>query len=130
MRRGDMHPFNLPTDRMEWGVTAYSTNLSERMAEFDALADDGELKFFCFGLHAVDFERNGKWEELRAFARDFGNRPSDFWYATVSEIFEYEDAMNSLQITDEKIINPSDKELYVSIDGKRYVVSPTSELTI
>lgn len=130
MRRGDMHPFNLPTDRMEWGVTAYSTNLLERMAEFDALEDDGELKFFCFGLHAVDFERNGKWEELKSFARDYGNRPNDFWYATVSEIFEYEDAMNSLQITDGKIINPSDKELYISIDGKRYVVSPTSELTI
>lgn len=130
MRRGDMHPFNLPTDRMEWGVTAYSTNLAERMAEFDALADDGELKFFCFGLHAVDFERNGKWEELKSFARDFGNRPNDFRYATVSEIFEYEDAINSLQITDGKIINPSDKELYISIQEKRYIIPKKTEISV
>ena len=130
MRRGDMHPFNLPTDRMEWGVTAYSSNLAERMAEFDALCDDGELKFFCFGLHAIDFERAGKWDELKAFAEKYGNRPNDFWYATVSEIFEYEDAINSVEIKDGKIINPSDKEVYLSLDGKRYVILPNTELSI
>ena len=130
MRRGDMHSFNLPTDRMEWGVTAYSTNLIERMGEFVALEDDGELKFFCFGLHSVDFERNGKWDELRAFARDYGNRPNDFWYATVSEIFEYEDAISSVIFNDVKIINPSDKEIYISVNEKRYILSPKSETEI
>ena len=130
MRRGDMHPFTLPEDRMEWGVTAYSTNLLERMEQFCALEDDGELKFFCFGLHSVDFERNGKWDELKEFAEKYGNRPSDFWYASVSEILEYEDAIGSLKIEDGKIINSSDTELYISVDANRYKIPPKSEMQI
>ena len=78
----------------------------------------------------MDFERQNKWDALKAFARDYGNRPNDFWYASVTEIFEYEDAMNSIVLQDGKIINPTDKELYVSVDSKSYVLSPDSETAI
>ncbi len=73
--------------------------------------DDGELKFFCFGVHSSDFERANKWEMLSSFAKKHGNRPQDFFYGSVGEIFDYEDAMNSLLIEDGKICNPSDKRL-------------------
>ncbi len=119
--------FSIPKDKMDWGVNADSTNIETKIIEFDALENDGELKYFCFGLHSVDFERNGKWNELRDFAAKYGNRPNDFWYASVGDIFEYDEAMNSLEITEGKIYNHSDKELYISINDKKYVLKPKSE---
>ena len=130
VRKAYEHSFSLPKDRMSWGVNADSSNLETKIIEFAALPDDGELKFFCFGLHSVDFERQNKWEELKAFARDYGKRPDDFWYASVGEIFEYEDAIKAAKIENGKISNSSDKEIYLSVDGKRYVIPPRSEIAL
>ena len=126
IRKAFSDSFNLPDDRMAWGVNATSSNFETKILEFEAMEDDGELKFFCFGLHSVDFERQNKWEELKKFVKDYGNRPADFWYAAVGEIFEYEDAINAIEITDGKVINPTDKELYITLDGKKYILSPNS----
>ena len=130
IRRAYSDSFSVPEDKMDWGVNADSTNFETKILEFDDLSDDGELKYFCFGLHSVDFERSNKWNELREFASKYGNRPSDFWYSGVEDIFEYDRAMRSLEITEEKIYNPSDKELYISVNDKKYVLKPKSEAVI
>ena len=116
--------FDIPEDKMDWGVNADSTNFETKIVEFENLEDDGELKYFCFGLHSVDFERNNKWEELRQFAAKYGNRPEDFAYMCVGDIFDYDVAMRSLSISDNEIYNPSDKELYISVDGEKKVILP------
>ena len=119
--------FSLPEDKMDWGVNADSSNFENKIFEFDALPDDGELKYFCIGLHSVDFERAGKWNDFRDFAERYGNRPDDFWYASVCEIFEYDEAIKSISVNEKKLVNPSDKELYISINDKKYIISPNSE---
>ena len=116
--------FSLPKDRTLWGYNADSSNMDRLIIDFENLEDDGELKFFCFGVHSVDFERANKWEMLSSFAKKYGNRPQDFFYGSVGEIFDYEDAMNSLLIEDGKIYNSSDKRLYVSVNGKKIVLEP------
>ena len=130
IRKAYEHSFSLPDDRMAWGVNADSSDLETKILEFDAIEDDGELKFFCFGLHSVDFERQNKWDALRKFAKEYGNRPSDFWYASVGEIFEYEAAINSIEIKDGEIINPSYKEIYIELDGKKYIIPQNSSVKI
>ena len=55
-------------------------------------------------------------------------RPNDYWYATVADIFNYEDAVKSLKITDDGIENPSDVTLYIKIDGKETVIEPKSKI--
>lgn len=130
IRKAYSDSFDLPEDRMAWGVNADSGNIETKIVEFDSLEDDGELKFFCFGLHSVDFERQKKWDALKSFAKEYGNRPTDFWYASVGDIFEYEDAIKAIKITEKEIINPTDKELYIALDGKRYILSPNSATTI
>jgi hypothetical protein len=127
---GDSTGFALPSDRMRWTYNAVCTNLLELMAKYESYPDDGNLKFFCFGVHSYDFERAEKWDDLREYARLYGNRPSDFWYATVSEIFEYEDAVNELQTTDDAVINGSDVALYLEINGERVVIEPDSSYEI
>ena len=76
------------------------------------------------GGHSHDFENNDCWYVLERFADDYGNRPEDFWYATVRDVFEYEDAVNAAIITDEKIENPSEITLYLKINGKRVTLFP------
>ena len=122
--------FALPTDRYAWTYNADHNCLLSVMADFDSYEDDGELKMFAFGVHAKDFETYGKWDDLEEYARLYGNRQEDFWYATNRQIFEYEDALKMLEITDEKITNPSDIDLFVTINGVKTIIFANSEYAI
>ena len=114
--------FDVPKDRSDWHYTANYKNLAEESEKYEALADDGELKFFCFGVHSFDFENNGCWNILEDFVRKFGNRPEDYYYADNHTIFTYADAVRDMRITDSGIDNPSDHDLYIKIEGNRRVI--------
>lgn len=122
----DKDGFAIPKDRNNWSYNANNVALLEVAEMYEAYPDDGELKFFCFGVHSIDFERSGNWNELEEFAKKYGNRPSEFWYCTVREAFEYEDAVKSLVITDNSICNNSNITVYFSVNGEKTSVSPNS----
>ena len=126
---GTVNDFNLPSDRMHWIYNAIHSNMTERAKQFETLPDDGELKWFCFGVHSHDFERDNCWDVLEKFAKEYGNRPHDFWYATVRDVFEYEDAAKSIEVTEDAIINDSDKTLFIKIDGERVELLPRSKVS-
>ena len=104
--------------------------LLSRAAEFEALPDDGELKFFCIGIHSIDFERAGKWGDLFTFAKTYGARPEDYFYATVGEIYDYAEATKRVVITDTEIKNPTELDLYVKVDGERRIIKAKRTLYI
>ena len=122
--RRDASPeeYYAPPDKERFFVCARHNDLLEMAAEYDALADDGELKFFCFGVHSIDFERDGRWQDLDVFAKTYGNRPSDYFYATIAEIYDYSEATKRVEITDTEVKNPTDIDLYIKIDGERRVL--------
>lgn len=122
----DKTGFALPSDRMSWSYNANHLEVLKIMEKYESYPDDGELKFFAFGVHSVDWERSGNWNELEEFAEKYGNRPEDYWYATVRDIFRYEDAVKALQVTDSEIYNPSDISLYIKVDEKRVILRPRS----
>jgi hypothetical protein len=122
--------FDFPKDRMAWTYNATNASLLRIMEEYEALVDDGKLKFFSFGVHSVDFERDNNWNDLQLFADKYGNRPNDYYYASVSTLFEYEDAVAAIECADKKITNPTDKTVFLSVDGKRVTLSPYSSCTI
>ena len=124
----DSTNFALPADRMHWSYNANYKDMTEVAAKYDAYPDDGRLKFFCFGVHSHDFENAGRWDVLEDFCRKYGNRPEDFWYASVGDIFDYEDAVKSVRITDEGIENPSDVDLAVTVDGVRKTLGARSQI--
>ena len=118
--------FTLPEDRLHWKYCAMDHNILEVMEQFEALEDDGELKFFSFGVHSIDYERNNTWKNLTAFCERYAKRPAEYYYGTVGEIFDYEDAIGALEITDSEIINPSSLTVYLKIDGSPVTVAPKS----
>jgi hypothetical protein len=123
----DTTGFSTPSDRFAWSYNTGDTTLLEVAELYESYPDDGELKFFSFGVHSSDFENNKTWHLLESFAKRFGNRPDLYWYATVDEIFDYEDAIKALTIEDERVYNGSDITLYIKVDGKPVVLAPHSE---
>ena len=120
----------MPTDRGAWIYNAGWKNLLRVAELFDKYPDDGELKFFSFGVHSIDFERDGLWDDLKRFCELYGNRPSDFYSAPVIELFQYEDAVRSLTVEDDRVENASDVTLYGTVDGERVVLPPHTVLRL
>ena len=118
--------FDLPKDRMHWGFYATYQNMLERAERVDALPDDGSLKAFIFGVHAHDFENAGRWDVLQDFCKLYGNRDDDFFYATVGEIFDCEDAIKAAVVSENSVENVSDLPLFALIDGEKVVIPPKS----
>ena len=114
----DTTGFDLPDDLMAWSYNAHQNNLLTVAELFEAYPDDGRLKFFSFGVHSIDYERSNKWDDLRTFAEKYGDRPNDFWYATVGELFDYKAAADRLVVSEKAVNNPSDRTVYVLIDGE------------
>lgn len=126
----DTTEFALPSDRNHWSYNVGHQGLLELAEKYEALRDDGELKFFCFGLHSHDYENNNCWYLLVDFAKKYGNRTEEFWYASVEEIFAYEDAVKLISCEGEKITNPTDITLYVKADGARVILPPRSTVDL
>ena len=125
----DSDGFAIPKDKYAWSYNADDSNLLEVMELYDSYQDDGELKFFAFGVHSIDFERReGGWEILRAFADKYGNRPDTYWYTTVGEVFDYEEAVRQLENDGDVITNRSNLTLYLAVDGERTVLEPGAQL--
>lgn len=113
-----------PENRLEWGYNADCNTMTERGATFEALPDDGRIHSFIFGVHSHDFENAGKWDVLEDFCAKYGNRPSEFFYGTVGDIFDYEDAIKAAEITEHSVINHSSRPLFAVIDGERVEIAP------
>ena len=126
----DRDGFAIPKDRNNWSYNANNVALLEVAEMYERYPDDGELKFFCFGVHSVDFERSGNWHELVEFAEKYGDRPSDYWYCTVYEAFSYEDAVKALKISEDKVENTSDIAVYITVDGVKRTVAQHSLIEI
>ena len=125
--------FALPSDWSNWNSTAYYNDLITNAEKFAALPDDGSLKFFCAGVHTADFNKNPNdgvnesyWYQLEDFCSIYGNNPETYWYATNIEIYDYVNALEALEITEEGIKNNSSVDVYVTIDGKKAVIKAHS----
>ncbi len=122
----DKTGFAVPSDRMHWSYNANHLNLISVAEKYESYEDDGELKFFSFGVHSHDFERGDCWNVLEEFAKKYGNRPDDYWYASVEQIFAYRDAVDYLIVEDNAITNPTDIDIYVKINDKRLIIPAKS----
>lgn len=129
VRRTGLANFDIPENLYDWCYNATHLNVLARAQEFEALPDDGKLKFFALGVHPIDFERAGNWCDLEQFAKEYGKRDDDFWYATPTEIFEYAAAADSITATENKVKNSSDIPVYIKVNEEKCVIPPRSELS-
>jgi hypothetical protein len=126
----DSTGFALPADMHAWTYNAVHNNLLDAAALYESYPDDGELKFFSFGVHSVDYETNGCWEDLRLFAERMGDRPETYYYASVNDIFDYSEAVQSVFVGTSFIRNPSEITVFLSVNGERKALGPHEEIAI
>ncbi len=119
----DSTGFSLPADLHAWTYNAVHDNLLDVAALYEAYPDDGELKFFSIGVHSVDYESAGKWEDLRLFAERMGDRPNVYYYASVNDIFDYAEAVKSVFLSDSYIENTSSISVFLSVNGERRMLA-------
>jgi len=122
--------FDMPEDRFNLYSNAPASKILSRGEEFSSLSDDGRMKMFIFGVHSHDFESANNWNELEQFCRIYGRRYSEYYYATLSEIFAYEDAKNSVITEGGRLYNPSNITLYLKISGREKILTPNSFIEI
>ena len=126
----DSTGFSLPADLHAWTYNAVHDNLLDVAALYEAYPDDGELKFFSIGVHSVDYESAGKWDDLRLFAERMGDRPDTYYYASVNDIFDYAEAVKSVSVSNSFIENTSSIPVYLSINGKRKTLAAGEKIAI
>ena len=126
----DSTGYALPEDRMRWSYNANHASLLEEAEKYDKYEiTDGELKYFAFGVHSHDFENNDCWWILEEFAQKYGNRREDFYYASVDDIFDYEDAIKALVVEEGKVVNNSNLPIYLKMDEEYLIIEANSSIS-
>lgn len=130
---GATHDFNLPQDWMRLDATCHHNDpkLMELADRFLHENSWGRPRMFYLWGHSYEFEADNNWEVIEKFCELLANR-DDIWYATNIEIYDYEQAFKSLQISmDESMIhNPSAYEIFFFLKGKEYSVKPGETLRL
>jgi hypothetical protein len=126
----DTTSFDIPKDNMAWQCNARHDTFLELARIFEEYPDDGRLKMLSFGVHSADFESSARWDDLRGFSERYGDRPDEFWYATVGEIFAYAEASRSLFVSRNEVKNESAIPLYLCVHGVRHTLMPGESLSL
>ena len=60
-----------------------------------------------------------------------GYRHDDFYYGTVDDIFDYEDALKAATVENGAVVNNSDTiSIYFKVNGEKVVLAPSSVYNI
>ncbi len=122
--------FDIPSDLFSWTCSATHENLLDAAEKFERVSNDGNLKLFTFGIHSADYEKFSRWDDVRKFAEMYGNRDNEFWYATIGEIFDYILATKKLTVSGDRLINESDIDIYIRLNGELMVIFGRTSISL
>ncbi len=119
--------FALPSDWLRLKATCHhrDPNLQTLADTFtQQMPDSAPWLFYVWG-HSYEFERDGNWSVIEAFAKTIGRR-ADVWYATNSEIYAYVKAYERLvfAVDVSMVHNPSAQTVWFSVDQELHCVQP------
>lgn len=118
--------FGLPEEPLFLKPTCHHADegVEEMIDKFFAEKTDEPRMFYLWG-HSYEFDDNDNWDYIENICKKIGGRDG-IWYATNIEIIDYLNAFRALTVTDNGIINDSDKKIWACADGKEIVIEPHS----
>ncbi|MCQ2352918.1 MAG: polysaccharide deacetylase family protein [Victivallaceae bacterium] len=125
--------FDLPQDDwLAWAPTAHHINdgnLQEIGKRF--LATEKVPALCTIWGHSFEFDRANNWDVMEKFAALMAHRP-EIWYATNIEIYDYMQAVKSLQWSCDRTFcrNMSATTVFYVVNGKLYVFKPGTTTSI
>lgn len=119
--------FSMP-DPMDWVYTVGHDRLSEVSERYFDFPDDGEMKFFCLGVHSSDYDSDDGWARLGSFVGSAVRHSGEYYTDTVAAIFAYATAASAACSASDSswLVNPADIAVYVKCDGEPRVLPPHS----
>lgn len=120
-------PSSIGNDWIWTCIDAYGENiyLNDYLDEYLGM-EPARLTLFSLWSHSYYFDVNNCWDEFDSFLETYTDSEQNIWNPKPHEYVEYISAMNSADISDGKVINNSDVDLYVYIDGEEVVVPANS----
>ncbi|MCQ2378359.1 MAG: polysaccharide deacetylase family protein [Victivallaceae bacterium] len=116
--------FAIPSDWLAWHPTAHHTKNGDILKIADDFLTTDKIPALCMIWgHPWEFDREGNWEVMENFAKKVAHRP-DVWYATNIEIYDYMQAVASLQWSCDRSFcrNMSAIPVYYVVEGKLFVI--------
>jgi len=120
-------PTSVGNDWIWTCIDAYGENiyLNDYLDEYLGM-ESARLTLFSLWSHSYYFDVNNCWDEFDTFLENYKNSGQNIWNPKPYEYVEYIEAMNSATVSDGKVINNSDVDLYAYIDGQAVVVAANS----
>lgn len=122
------YAFDEPKDYLVWNPT-----ISHRDPKLFKTLDifvhtEQELPVFYLWGHSYEFENQNNWEIIEKFAKMVSEDNSIAFLCNL-DVVEYLQAMKKVEITEQTIVNPTDKSLWFDVDGKIIEVQANSTYT-
>ena len=114
---------DFPKDWYNWEPTCHHNDVNKYLLKF-LESDDSEipkLKLLYVWGHSLDFENNNNWDLIENFSKVMSER-DDVWKATNIEVYNYKNALDSLEITENSIYNPTDTDVYAVVNDEKVVI--------
>lgn len=116
--------FSLPEDWYNWMPNCHHNNSEQMAHNFIKEENDGELKLLYIWGHTYEFDRTPElfsWDDMEQLCKTLSEQ-NDMWFASNIEIHDYVEALNSLEIGENSIYNPSDIDVYVQLNGENMCI--------
>jgi peptidoglycan/xylan/chitin deacetylase (PgdA/CDA1 family) len=105
----DTYAFNLPNNYFVWHPTCHDSKALDYLNEYLKL-DQPKLSLFYVWGHSWEFADTARWNNMRLFCEKIGEA-KDIWSVGNGELTKYLNAIERVQVKNDKIINPSDNAL-------------------
>lgn len=116
-------------DYYNWRATIFhSIDKLDNMIK-DFIETNQELGLFQIVGHSYDLDVDKRWEHMENIFKIVSEN-NDILPMTTIEIVEYIKAMENVEITDEYIVNNSDRSLWFEIDNEIYEVKAGEKISI
>ena len=112
-----------------WKSTVFHLDASLEKLTEDFIQTDEELALFQIAGHTYDFDTENMWDKIETILKKISLQ-KDILPMTTIEIIDYLKAMEQVEITENHIINNSEKTLWFGIDGIVHKIEPKMMIAV
>lgn len=128
--------FDFPRDFMRWHPTCHHQDprFDEMVRLFfqpDDIAHPWRIRSQLFYIWGHSYEFKNNWEAMEKLCQAVGGK-DEVWYATNGQVVDYYLAYRALRrsVNGKFVYNPTDTDVYVSVNGKNVVLEKSSYTTV
>ena len=124
--------FGIPDDFMKWDPTCHFSNAENLADSFvERSKKEWTRQLFYIWGHSYELDTEEAWKSMEKLCQKIGGI-DNVWYATNIEICDYITALKQLRIyaDNSAVYNPTDTDLWITVDGKTVAVPHMTEVRL